>query len=402
MDFNLPAEDDTRRLELRAWLDANPNPSYRLLFERGLTAPHWPRPWGLAADPELQLIIDDELARAGIRSPNHINPAAINNCAQSLLKFGTEAQQRRFLPPALACEEIWCMLFSEPSAGSDVGALKTSARRDGDAYVVNGHKIWTSLADRAQIGVLVARTDPSLPKHKGLSVFLVDLDAPGIRIEPIVDMTGEKGEYCEVLFEDVRIAADRRLGEEGEGWKIAMLQLQTERVALSKPGAIWGSGPSARDLVDGLIESGRIADPVIADEAMRLFVEGEILRLLAFRSLSDRMHARPSGPEGAIRKMVAAPHGQRVLELAKRSQGPAGLVKDRDVLPMRKGQRGPYSNWDTAFWFSPGVTLGVGTQEILKNVVAERLLGLPREKDPSAKLPWREAMNGPASRGTPD
>lgn len=392
MDFNLPAEDDPRRLEIRRWFEAHPSPSYAQLFEQGFTVPHWPRPWGLNADAELQLIIDDEISRAGIRAPSHVNPVAINNCAQSLLKLGSEAQRERFLRPALACEEIWCMLFSEPSAGSDIGALRTLARREGDVYVVNGRKMWTSLADRAQIGVLVARTNPDVSKHAGLSQFLIDMSSPGITISPIVDMSGTKSEYFEVQFEDVVVPADRLLGAEGDGWKLSMQQLQTERVALSKPGAIWGSGPSARDLMFGLIKSGRAADPLLRDEAVKAYIEGEILRLLAFRSLSDRMNARPSGHEGAIRKMLAAPHGQKVLDLAKRSQGVAGLVRDRNVLPMMQAERGPYSNWDTAFWFSPGVTLGVGTQEILKNVVAERLLGLPRDRDPTAKIPWREAM----------
>ena len=394
MDFNLPGEDDPRRLEVRGWLEAHPEPDYGALFARGYTVPHWPPPWGLGANPELQLIIDDELVRAGIRAPNHVNPVAINNCAQSLLKFGTPEQQERFLKPALACEEICFMLFSEPGAGSDVGALRTSARREGDHYIVNGRKIWTSLADRSQIGVLIARTNADLPKHSGLSQFIIDMDSPGISIHPIIDMSGTRSEYFEVSFEDVAVPVHRLLGAEGDGWKLTMLQLQTERVALSKPGAIWGSGPTARDLVFGLIASGRAADPLLRDEAVKLYIEGEILRLLAFRSLSDRMNARPSGPEGAIRKMIAAPHGQRVLDLAKRSQGAAGLVRDRNVLPTEAGERGPYGNWDTAFWFSPGVTLGVGTQEILKNVVAERVLALPRDRDPTAKLPWRDVVSG--------
>ncbi|QHE84181.1 acyl-CoA dehydrogenase family protein [Hydrogenophaga sp. BPS33] len=390
MDFDLPAEDDPRRLEVRAWLQANPKPGYALLFDQGYTVPHWPRPWGLGANPELQLIIDDELARAGIRAPHHKNPVPINNCGQSLLRHGTPEQQERFLKPALACEEVWCMLFSEPSAGSDVGALRTTARREGDHYVIRGQKMWTSLADKAQIGVLVARTDPSAPKHAGLSQFLVDMKSPGITIRPIADMSGESGEYNEVFFDDVIVPADRLLGKEGDGWKLSMQQLQTERVALSRPGAIWGSGPSARELVDGLVAAGRFKNPLVRDEAVGLWIEGEILRLLALRSLSDRMNARESGPEGAVRKMVAAPHGQRVLDLAKRSQGVAGLVKNRDVLPMTQAERGPFSNWDHAFWWSPAVTLGVGTQEVLKNVVAERVLGLPREKDPTRHTPFNQ------------
>ena len=139
-----------------------------------------------------------------------------------------------------------------------------------------------------------------------------------------------------------------------------------------------------------MIDAGRISDPLVRDEAARIYIEGEILRLLGFRSLSDRMNGKSTGPEGAVRKLIAAPHGQRLLDLAKRSQGVSGLVKDRNVLPMAPGERGPFSNWDHAYWWSPAVTLGVGTQEILKNVVAERVLGLPREKDPTSKLPWSE------------
>jgi len=393
MDFDLPAENDPRRLEVRAWLQTHPQPSYALLAEQGYAVPHWPRPWGLGADPELQLIIDDELARAGIRAPHHKNPVPINNCGQSLLRHGTPEQQERFLRPALACEQIWCMLFSEPSAGSDVGALRTTARREGDHYVVHGQKIWTSLADKAHIGVLVARTDPSLPKHAGLSQFLVDMNSPGITVRPIADMSGESSEYNEVFFDDVVVPADRLLGKEGDGWKLSMQQLQTERVALSRPGAIWGSGPTARELVDGLLAADRFKDPLVRDEAVKLWIEGEILRLLSLRTLSDRMNARESGPEGAVRKMIAAPHGQRVLDLAKRSQGVAGIVKNRNVLPMIKAERGPFSNWDHAFWWSPAVTLGVGTQEILKNVVAERVLGLPREKDLTRHTPFNQIGN---------
>lgn len=392
MNFDLPAEDDPRRTEVRAWFDAHPRPTGAEWLASGYTVPHWPKPWGLEADAELQLIIDEEIDRAGLTRPNHVNPVAINNCAQSLLTHGTAAQQERFLKAALALEEIWCMLFSEPSGGSDLGSMRTIARRDGDHYVVNGQKIWTSLAHKSHIGVLVARTDPQAPKHQGLSQFLIDMDAPGIRVRPIIDMSGNENEYNEVFFDDVVVPADRLLGKEGDGWALSVSQLQTERVALSKPGAIWGSGPSARNLVEGLAATGVLDDPVIRDEAAKLYIEGEILRLLSYRALSDRMHARPSGPEGAIRKMIAAPHGQQVMDLAKRSQGVAGLVVGAQPFPREsQAHRGMFDDWDYAYWFSPAVTLGVGTQEVLKNVVAERMLGLPRERDPSAKLPWAES-----------
>jgi alkylation response protein AidB-like acyl-CoA dehydrogenase len=251
--------------------------------------------------------------------------------------------------------------------------------------------MWTSLAEYAKVGVLAARTDSSVPKHAGLSQFLIDMDSPGITITPIVDMSGAQ-EYNEVFLDNVIVPADRLLGNEGDGWFLCTSQLQTERVALSKPGAVWGKGPSARELVEGLIECGAIADPLVRDEAAKLYVEGEILRLLAYRAFSDGVNAKVAGPEGAARKMIAAPHGQRVLELAKRVQGARGLVEGvQPFKASRPGAHTVFDDWDYAFWFSPGVTLGVGTQEMLKNIVAERILGLPREGDPTAKTPWAQA-----------
>ncbi len=394
MDFELPSEDDPRRLEVRAWFAARPRPTGRELAEAGYATPHWPRPWGLEADAELQLIIDEEIKRAGVNPPNMVNPVAVNNCAQTLLTQGTDAQRERFLMSAIAGEEIWCMLFSEPAGGSDLGALRTMARRDGDHYVVNGQKIWTSLAHKAKVGVLVARTDPQATKHAGLSQFLIDMDSPGVTVRPIIDLSGHENEYNEVFFEDVIVPADRLVGQEGEGWAISMRQLQTERVALSKPGAIWGAGPSARELIAGLDKIGALDDPLVRDEAASLYIEGEILRLLAYRSLSDRMNAKAPGPEGAVRKMLAAPHGQRVVDLAKRAQGARGMLEGEPAFPPKPGRQGLYDDWDYAFWFSPAVTLGVGTQEILKNVVGERMLGMPRETDPSAKMPWNESQGG--------
>jgi alkylation response protein AidB-like acyl-CoA dehydrogenase len=391
MDFNFPADDDPRRHEIRLWFEANPSASYRQIAERGLCAANWPAPWGLAADAEMTLIIDEEFARAGVRHPAALNGTAVNQCGQSLLTWGSNAQRQRFLPPALACEEKWCMLFSEPSGGSDLGNARTTARRDGDHYVVNGQKIWNSLAHVAQIGVLVARTDSTVPKHQGLSQFIVEMNTPGITVRPIIDMSGEENEYNEVFFEDVRIPAANRLGQEGDGWRITMEQLQTERQYMTKPGAVWGSGPTARELVDGLIQTGRIKEPLIRDEAAKLYIEGELLRLLSLRNLSNKINGQPAGLEGNIGKMVSSPHGQRMTDLAKRSQGLAGMVKNNDVLPLPDKDFGLFDNWDYAYWFSPATTLGVGTQEILKNTVAERVLGLPRDADPSARLPFNQA-----------
>ncbi|KCZ86143.1 putative acyl-CoA dehydrogenase [Hyphomonas adhaerens MHS-3] len=393
MDFNLPGEDDPRRIKVRKWFEENPNPTYAQLAKQGWTASNWPEPWGVGADAEMQWIIDEEIVRAGLELPYTINAIALNQCGQSLLNYGTEAQRQKFLPGALACEEIWCMLFSEPSGGSDLGALRTTARREGDHYVVNGHKIWTSVADHASVGVLVARTDASKPKHSGLSMFLIDMKSPGVTVNPIIDMTGNKNEYNEVFLDNVKVPADALLGQEGEGWKLTMEQLQTERVGMTKPGVVWGMGPTARDLMNGLIETGRIRDPLLRDEAAKLYIEGEILRLLTYRNMTSRINGTPAGFEGSAGKMLSSPHGQRMADLAKRSQGVSGMIRNPDVLPLPEKKWGMFSNWDYAYWFSPANTLGVGTQEVLLNVVAERVLGLPRESDPTAKVPFSEISN---------
>jgi 3-oxochol-4-en-24-oyl-CoA dehydrogenase len=398
MDFDFPGEDDPRRQEVRAWLSANPSPTSKQLAGQGYAAPNWPAPWGLSAGPELVMIIDEELERAGIVPPKKLNAIGINQCGQSLLKWGTDWQRQRFLPPALACEERWCMLFSEPSGGSDLGNLRTSARRDGEYYIINGTKIWTSHADRSQIGVLMARTDPSQPKHRGISQFLIEMNAPGVTVRPIIDMSGEENEYNEVFLDNVRVPASHRVGNEGDGWRIVMEQLQTERQYMTMPGAVWGGGPTARELVDGLIQTGRIKDPVLRDEAAQLYVEGELLRLLTYRDLSNKINGKPAGIEGNVGKMLAAPHGQRLSDLAKRSQGAAGMIKNDDVLPLPKKNYGMIGNWDYAYWFSAAATLGVGTQEILKNTVAERMLGLPRDLDPTAATPYNQVGKQPLAR----
>jgi alkylation response protein AidB-like acyl-CoA dehydrogenase len=397
VDFNFPRQDDPRRLEIRGWFEANPSPSPKQLADRGLSAPNWPAPWGLGADTEMMLIIEEEFARAGVRRPSATNPIGVNQCGQSLLTWGTEAQRQRYLPPTLAGEERWCMLFSEPSGGSDLGNARTTARREGDHYVINGQKIWNSMADISQIGVVVARTDGSAPKHQGLSQFLVEMKTPGITVRPIIDMTGEAHEYNEVFFDNVRVPVENRLGNEGDGWRITMEQLQSERQSMTKPGAVWGAGPTARELVDGLIKTGRIKNPLIRDEAARLYIEGELLRLLSMRSLSNKINGKPSGLEGNIGKMIASPHGQKMTDLAKRTEGVAGMISHTEALPLPEKDYGIFDSWDYAYWFSPATTLGVGTQEILKNSVAERLLGLPRDSDPSARVPYN-TVNAPKLR----
>lgn len=360
------------------------------LARAGYVVPYWPAPWGSDAAPEMQLIIDDELRRAGIGRPN--NPVAINNCVISLVLHGTQAQRDQYLWPALSGEQIWCQLFSEPSSGSDLASLRTRAVREGDHCIINGSKIWTSLAHKADVGIMVARTDPQARKHRGLSTFIIDMHAPGVLVKPIDDMTGHPNEYNQCFFSDERVPVSHRIGEEGDGWKISNAQLQTERVALAKPGAIWGSGHSARDLINGLQAAGALEDPLVRQQAAELYIEGEILRLLKYRNLNDRLHGRPIGPESAVQKALSAPHGQRVMALAMEHKGPAGLVRRAEPFPDSARNGDFMESWNEGIWSSPAVTLGIGTTEVMKNVIAERLLGMPREDDPDVRRPWRETQ----------
>ena len=403
MDFDYPPDDDPRRLEVRSWLSGHPDPCARDLVDAGYVVPHWPDPYGLSADPMHQLIIDDELRRAGVSRP--ANPIGIGWAGPTILSAGTEAQQRRYLPSILNGEEFWCQLFSEPDAGSDLANLATRAVRDGDEYVVNGSKIWTSGAHRSKFGILIARTDPDVPKHKGISYFICPMDLPGITMTPIVDMTTAHS-FNQVFFDDVRIPADLLVGGEGDGWRLTRMTLSNERVSLSSAGSLWGEGPSADNLLDLVRQAGGTDDPVLRQRLAALYCESEVLRLNRLRTLSARLAGRTPGAEASIQKAMSDEHGQHVLEAAKdlcraegmlEGSGPAGELApssrtgtteinlDADQFP------GVDRIWHYGFLFSPALTLGGGTFAVQRNIVAEMVLGLPRDTNVEKGLTWAEA-----------
>ena len=384
MDFDLPGEDDPRRAAVREWLTAHPRPPGRQLAEVGYVAPHWPRPWGLDADPIHQLIIDDELRRAGVMRP--LNPIGIGWAGPTLIHAGTKEQQERYLFPILSGEDLWCQLFSEPRAGSDLANLETRAVRDGDTYVVNGQKIWTTLAHQAKFGILVARTDPEVPKHQGISYFVCPMDAPGITVRPIVEMTGMHA-FNEVFFDDARIPAENLVGAENGGWALAKVTLGNERVSLSGEGALWGRGPTAADLVSVARKAGGIADPVMRQRLAGLYIEGEVLRLIRLRTLTAAVRGREPGPEASVRKALADAHGQHIMGLAKDLAGPAGMLAFAGPL----GE--PDVEWSYGFLFSPALTIGGGTSEVQRNIIAERVLGLPHDVDVESGRTWAEARS---------
>jgi len=363
MDFELPPDDDPRRLAARAWLAEHRSPSGRELAEAGYVAPHWPAPWGLDADPVHQLVIDDELKRAGVRRP--ANMIGIGWAGPTILHAGTQAQKERYLLPLLAGEEIWCQLFSEPEAGSDLASLRTRAVRDGDEWVVNGQKIWTSMGHLAKFGILIARTDPDAPKHQGISYFICPMDSPGIEVRPIIEMTGTHM-FNEVFLTDVRIPAENLVGDVNGGWSLAKVTLGNERVSLSSGGVLWGMGPTAFDLLDRVRRSGGCDDRLLRQRLAALHTEATLLDLIRLRTVSARIKGEPPGAEASIRKILADEHGQRATALAADLDGAGGLLAAHD-------------EWGYGFLFAPALTIGGGTGEVQRNIVAERVLGLPHD-----------------------
>jgi alkylation response protein AidB-like acyl-CoA dehydrogenase len=385
VDFELAPDDDPTRVAVRAWLADHPTPSARELAEAGYVAPHWPRPWGLDAGPLEQLTIDEELRRAGVRRPS--NQIGIGWAGPTLLHAGTAEQLERHLLPILSGEEIWCQLFSEPGSGSDLASVGTRAERDGDEWIVNGQKIWTSLAQFSTFGILIARTDPDVPKHSGISYFICPMDAPGVEIRPIIEMTGGHT-FNEVFLTDVRLPADALVGDVHRGWELAKVTLGNERVSLSSGGALWGLGPTGGDLLDLVRAAGGTTDPHLRQRLADLHITEEILRLIRLRTVSARIKGEQPGPEASIRKVLADEHGQAIMTLAKDLAGTGGMLTDRGPLGTDPDL------WHHGFLFAPALTVGGGTGEVQRSILGERVLGLPHEPDVEAGKPWSETRRG--------
>ncbi len=406
MDFDLPADDDPRRVAVRTWLAANPTPTGRQLAEAGYVAPHWPTPYGLGADPEHQLIIDEELRRAEIRRPS--NAIGIGWGGPTILYGGTEEQKKRFLPGILSGEEFYCQLFSEPDAGSDLASLGTRAMRDGDDYIINGSKIWTSGGHHAKFGILIARTNPDVSKHRGVTYFVLPMNLPGVTMTPIIDMTTAHS-FNQVFFDDVRLPVEYRIGEEGDGWRLAKVTLGNERVSLSGAGSLWGTGPSAYDLLELVRKQGGVTDPVMRDRLAALYIEAETLRLMRLRTLTSTLKGREPGAEASVQKLLADEHGQHVMEMAKEFVGAHGMLSGSGpsgALPVSAGgtptevnfAKGLYPDvepvWHYGYLFAPALTIGGGTWAVQRNIVAERALGLPHDIDVEKGKSWAENRRG--------
>jgi alkylation response protein AidB-like acyl-CoA dehydrogenase len=334
------------------------------------------------------------------------NAIGVGWAAPTILLGGTDEQKAQYLDRIFTHEDIWCQLFSEPEAGSDLANLATRAVRDGDEYVINGSKIWSSGAHVSDMGILIARTDADAPKHRGISYFAVPMDTPGLTMSPIVDMTTAHS-FNQVFFDDMRLPVESRIGEEGDGWRLAKVTLANERVSLSSAGSLWGAGPSAYDLLDQVRGMGPVTDPVTRQKLAKMFSNAEVLRLNRLRTLSAKLNGRTPGTEASIQKLMADEHGQEVMELAKEVVGAEGMLTGSGPSgDLAKGSRGGATEinfrrsqfpevdpvWHYGYLFSPALTLGGGTWAIQRNIVAEMALGLPREPDVQQGMSWSETQ----------
>jgi alkylation response protein AidB-like acyl-CoA dehydrogenase len=387
------AEDTEKLAALRDGVDVDA--WYVRMGEDGYATPTWPAEYGagLSLTPGQARNVNAVLDRYEV--PHPYNILGIGMGGPTVLQWGTEEQKRRYLRPIATNQEIWCQLFSEPGAGSDVAGLATRAERDGDEWIVNGQKVWTTLAHLAKFGMLVARTNPDLPKHKGLSYFIVDMHAPGVEVRPLVQITGD-AEFNEVFFTDVRIPDSARLGPVGEGWAVALTTLMNERVSLSGAGSVGGNIGGGDD-IEGLIARHRpLRDPLARQRVARSYISARVIQWNNQRAAARRRSGAEAGPEGSITKLQQALHNQELQKLAVDLEGSDAMAWDGPAL-RRQTRVGRVAEADgtaagvvRGFLRSQANTIEGGTSNIMRNILGERVLGLPKEPDVSRDLPWKD------------
>jgi alkylation response protein AidB-like acyl-CoA dehydrogenase len=379
MDLTFNERELAFRDELRAWFQDNHPGSepeadeetryawrrdfQRRLADGGWAAVHWPREYGgRGATLTESAIFFEELGRSG--APLPVNVLGLLLAGPTIMTWGTQEQKDRYLAPILSAEEVWCQGFSEPEAGSDLASLKTRAVKDGDGWVVSGQKVWTSGAQYSKWCMLVARTDPDVPKHRGLTYFLMDMEQDGVQVRPLRQITGEP-EFNELFIDGALIADENVVGGVGNGWKVALTTLMNERAGLA-----FFLQVRMRQLLDRLIEEaavdGLLDDPVVADRLGELYLKAEVLRLTAYRGLTAVQKYGQPGPEGSLTKWMWSETNQQLTEFAADLLGPRAL---------RAGEP-----WAYELLRARGNSIEGGTTEVLKNIVAERVLGLPKAR----------------------
>jgi alkylation response protein AidB-like acyl-CoA dehydrogenase len=392
MDFEFTEQEEAFRKEVRGWLEANLPDDLRgrafassradheevrklrawqrRMAEAGYVGMDWPRAFGgrSAAITE-QIILYQEMARA--ESPQLVNRGGVSMLGPTLMKHGTPAQQQRHLPAILTADEIWCQGFSEPNAGSDLANLQTRAVRESDRFVVNGQKVWTSMAHVADWCFLLVRTDAAAPKHKGISFLLVDMKSPGISVRPLRQLTGE-AEFNEVFFDNVAVPAENLVGRLHEGWAVALTTLAYERDLLTFIRHI-----SLRNALHRLLrlvrERGRSTDPVLRQKVAELWIGEQALQLNAYRSLTKILRGGEPGPEGSTSKLFWSHLDQELALTATQVLGPYSQVKAGSRWAPDEGQ------WEFYELLARASGIRAGTSEILRNIIGERVLGLPKD-----------------------
>jgi alkylation response protein AidB-like acyl-CoA dehydrogenase len=387
------AGDDERVAQLRRDLDYSA--WCKAMGESGYATPTWPAEYGagLSLAPNLAKHVNEVLNHYKV--PRPFNIIGIGMGGPTVITWGSEEQKERLLRPMATNEEIWCQLFSEPSAGSDVAGLATRAARDGDEWVVNGQKVWTTLAHIAKWGMLMARTDPEVPKHRGLSYFVIDMQAPGVTVRPLVQITGD-AEFNEVFFDDLRIPDSARLGPEGDGWRVGITTLMNERVSLSGAGSVGGDAVGGSPVERLIKRHSPIADARTRQSVAQAYIEGRVIRWNNQRASDSRRAGAEAGPEGSITKLQQAEFNQRLQTLAVDLEGANGIawegkgLSGTGEMAWVPTDRDDYRSITRGFLRSVANTIEGGTSEIMRNILGERVLGLPKEPDTSRDLPWKD------------
>jgi len=411
MDFNDTPEEAAFRAKARAWLEANaplksaldrePDPLGERIdaatlqaakawqkkkADAGWACISWPAEYGgRAATPIQSVIWSQEEAR--VRTPPNIFLVGHGMCGPTIMAHGTPAQRQRWLPKMLTGEEIWCQLFSEPAAGSDLAGLRTSVVRDGDQWSLTGQKIWTTGAQFCDWGIIIARHDPSLPKHKGLTFFVVDMHAPGITVRPITQINGGQG-FNEVFFTDVRIPDSYRLDEVGAGWRVAITTLMNERATVA--GAGGGAMDNLLQLAEELAIDGvpAIQDRAVREKVAEFYVRSRGVELTARRTLSALSQGKMPGPEASLIKLIGVRLAQEMSSYAMELQGIGGAILDSALTPHA-------GRWQQRYLGIPGMRIAGGTDEVLRNIIAERVLQLPPEVRADKDIPFKQVPTGP-------
>jgi alkylation response protein AidB-like acyl-CoA dehydrogenase len=340
---------------------------------------------GMGLGPSMQTRVNEALRDAGAPVAAYRNPIGYGMGAPTVYTHGSDEQKARYLRPLFTGEEIWCQMFSEPGAGSDVASLATMAVRDGDEWVLDGQKVWTTLAHLARFGMIIARSNPEAPKHKGLTYFVVDMQAPGVEVRPLRQMTGE-AEFNEVFLTGVRVPDAERLGDVGDGWRVSLTTLMNERVSIG--GTV---PPRAGGLIREALkvwETVDMKDPVQRDRLMQLWIDAEVLRLTNIRSSQLRSKGTP-GPEGSVGKALSAEHNKQVMEFVVELMGAEGMLYTSYEM-VRPTSTAGYDCAQKGFLRMRANSIEGGTSEVMKNILGERVLGLPGDVRTDRELPWRE------------